>query len=103
MTVGLLLRDVGRYEDSYNALIEAYFAASEDAPEVAADASLQLVSLLGEHLKRTHDGEVWARFAKEAIARIGADAGMREAMLANALGFEGRSKCSKRDWLPTTF
>jgi tetratricopeptide (TPR) repeat protein len=84
LAVGFLFDEKAEYHDAHEALLDAYFAAGDDAPEVAADASIRLVAVLGHQLDRFEDSEVWARFAEAAIGRLGGEHRQREALLANA-------------------
>jgi tetratricopeptide (TPR) repeat protein len=85
---GALLDRVGRYAEAETALEDAYFAAGGGAaPDVAVDAAIELVRLVGIQLERIDDARRWGRHAEAALAAIDDGEGLSRASLRANLGF----------------
>ena len=85
-----VLVDEGDYAAAEPRLEAAYHAAaSSGADERVAALGIRLCQLVGDRLRRPEDGEVWARHASGAIARLadrGHDVTGLEGMLAQVRG-----------------
>lgn len=78
---GVLLGRKGRYEEAVRELEDAYFEAMlSGALDTATDASMRLISLVGERLGRLDEGVRWARHAEIALKQLGEEEGPRMAM-----------------------
>jgi tetratricopeptide (TPR) repeat protein len=83
---GRLADGLGRYPDAETRLREGHAIAVESGDdEVAADASIRLVYVVGYRLTRPEDGLEWSYFAEPELKRVGTDPA-REAGLAHNLG-----------------
>jgi tetratricopeptide (TPR) repeat protein/predicted Ser/Thr protein kinase len=82
-----LLEHVGRYDDAEAAGLAAYFdAAKASAWHTAADAALELLSVIGYHQAHHDEGRAWAKHAELAISFAGDPLGLREATRLSGLG-----------------
>jgi eukaryotic-like serine/threonine-protein kinase len=81
--LGWLLNQAGAYAEAERVLEDAYFTVPEGmgASEVAADAAIALVHIVGLNAKRPTDGLRWGRFAKVALASIHDGEGLGRATL----------------------
>jgi len=84
---GRALLDTGAVAQSEAALRSAYLeAASAEAWATAAHAASELVFVVGYHLERHDDGQLWADLAKVAIEHAGDPLELREATRASYVG-----------------
>ncbi len=82
-----LLSAEGDYAAAHAVGSEAYFAAARvDAWDVASDAAISLVALLGDRLPRPDAAMQWSQHAELAIAQLGDASGLRTARLLDAVG-----------------
>ncbi len=71
-TIGIILRDLGEYEDSARSFEDAFFdAAISGAHESRAKAAIELTHTVGSSLARPADARVWQRHAEVALADMG--------------------------------
>ncbi len=83
---GRLADGLGRYAESETLLREGHALAVESGDdEIAAEASIRLVYVVGYRLARLDDGLEWRYFAEPELKRAGADPG-REATLEHNVG-----------------
>jgi tetratricopeptide (TPR) repeat protein len=86
--LGALLDETGSYAQAEAILEDAYFEADQGAaPEVAFDASVDLVGVVGYHLARHGEGRRWSRHAESALAELHGDDGLRRSRLLTYLAY----------------
>mgnify|MGYP001372804246 CR=1 FL=1 len=74
----------GDYEGSERQLERAYFAAEQARDdEVAFEAAMRLVTVVGNELARAEDGRTWGRHAESAWERLGRPPRRQAALLSN--------------------
>jgi len=70
--IGRASLGTGDYETAEAALIEAVAQANAAAaPQTGAQASIELVSLVGAHLERFEEGRTWSRLAAGYVEQLG--------------------------------
>jgi tetratricopeptide (TPR) repeat protein/predicted Ser/Thr protein kinase len=86
LRLGSLQERAGAYAEAETALETAYFEATERvAPEVALDAAVTLVFVVGDRLARPTEGRRWSRHAEAALASIRDGEGLHRARLLSGL------------------
>lgn len=79
--VGTMLAEAGDYEEARDRLEEAAFTAlATRHDEVAAEAQIALVSVVGHNLSRLDVGRIWARHAQSTLQRLGQRADLEAAL-----------------------
>lgn len=77
---GEMLKKTGEYDDAEVVSTEAYFQAARTGTwDVAAQASIDLIYLVGYERARHADGRAWAQHAAVALVYAGDPAGLLEA------------------------
>ena len=85
LRLGLAQADAGHYAEAESSLTAAFFAAREARQvEIAADASTELVAVVGGKLARPREGLQWADQARVEVEQL-ADP-LQDAALASAIG-----------------
>jgi tRNA A-37 threonylcarbamoyl transferase component Bud32/tetratricopeptide (TPR) repeat protein len=83
----LFLNRLGRSEEAEAASIDAYMVAAKSGTwDVAVNAAIHLVFVVGYQQKRTDEAKAWAKHAEVAIALAGDPLGLWEAHRLNNLG-----------------
>ncbi|MEX1366916.1 MAG: serine/threonine-protein kinase [Nannocystaceae bacterium] len=86
LAVGVVLEQVGKYEEAQERLRESVWAATRIGHDtVAARAAIQLVSVVGDRLARYDEGLTWFEHANALLDRVG-DQGATRASLFNNVG-----------------
>lgn len=86
LRVGLILEEMGAYEDAAAHLQDAYFAALRvDDVRAAVEAALAAGSAVGMGVRRVEEGRTWIRHARTTIERLE----RREILTARAATIEG--------------
>ncbi len=86
---GYLLEKSGDVNAGEEVSLRAYFAAARaGAWDVAADAAIDLIYIVGHRQARHEEGRIWGEHAAMALAHAGDPLGLAEAERLNSLGGE---------------